>query len=225
MTDPIPHTRPLEAGADPLRPDLPLADLAGGGSGDALLSPDFWDQCLAAGEPAPEFTLPNGAGESVGLNQLLDAGPVLVVFEHGQGCAACAAERRILEENAAPLHATGASLVVISADCGVAAATRSDLGHGWHEILWDCDGHVARLFGLLCRVSDRCGEALRRAGIDVPEASDGPEALLNARAHYVLDADAVVRYAAVDLAHVRPLDLAAIAAVLAGLMPPPATAD
>lgn len=224
MTNPIPGNRPSWAGADPLRPDLPLADLAGGSSGDELLARDFWDQCLAVGEPAPEFTLPNGAGESVGLNQLLDAGPVLVVFEHGQGCVACAAERRVLEENAARLHATGASLVVISADCGVAAATRSDSGHGWHEVLWDCDGQVARLFGLLCRVSGRCCEALRRAGIDVPAAADGPETVLNARAHYVLDGDAVVRYAAVDLAHDRPLELATIAAILAGLMQPPPAA-
>lgn len=222
MVNLIPTVRTSGAGADLLRPDLPLVDLVNGDSGGALLTPDFWDQCLAVGEAAPEFTLPNGAGERIGLNQLLDAGPVLVVFEHSQGCAACAAERRQLDENAARLHATGASLVVISTDCGVAAAARTDAGHAWHETLWDCDGHVSHLFGLLCRVSGCCGAALRRAGIDAPEAASRPEALLNARAHYVVDGDAVVRYALVDLTHDRPFDLAAVTAVLTGLMPPPA---
>lgn len=225
MTNPIPDNRPSWAGADPLWPDLPLADLAGGSSGDELLARDFWDQCLAVGEVAPEFILPNGAGEHIGLNQLLDAGPVVVVFEHGQGCAACAEERRALEASAAALHATGASLVVISTDCGVAASAQDGAGHGWNEILWDCDGSVARLFGLLCRVSSRCGEALRNTGVDVPTANGDPEAVLNARAHYVLDGDATVRYAAIDLAHGRPLDVPAIAAILAGLMSLPTAAD
>ena len=220
MTTSIPDNRPPT-------PNLPLVDLAAGGlgTGNALLARDFWDQCLAVGEVAPEFILPNGAGERISLEQLLDAGPVVVVFEHGQSCAAWAEERRILEESAAALHATGASLVVISADCSVAASAQNGAGHGWHEILWDCDGSVAHLFGLLCRVSGRCVEALRNAGIDVPVGNGHPEAVLNARAHYILDGGATVRHAAIDLAHDRPLDIAAIVGVLDRLINPQTASD
>ena len=41
------------------------------------------DQCLKAGDTAPGFALPNGAGEIVRSGELLSRGPLVVSFYRG----------------------------------------------------------------------------------------------------------------------------------------------
>jgi peroxiredoxin len=208
--------RQLAITADARSPDLPLADGFDPRSGSLVsrLTEEFWRQCLALGEVAPDFVLPNGAGEPVSLDSLLDAGPVVVIFEHGNACALCAAERRVLDDAAAVLNAAGAGLVVISADCRVAADARPGPGHVWYEVLWDCDGKVAHLYGLVCRASSRLADALRDTGVVIPDADGATGTLLGVRAHYVIETGGLVTYAAIELGHDRPLDIEALAVAL-----------
>ncbi len=41
------------------------------------------ERCLKVGDTAPDFDLPNGAGKSVSLRELLKTGPVVLSFYRG----------------------------------------------------------------------------------------------------------------------------------------------
>jgi AhpC/TSA family len=51
---------------------------------DDLRASGIMNRIARAGELAPDFTLPNASGRSVGLNELLARGPVVLSFYRGR---------------------------------------------------------------------------------------------------------------------------------------------
>jgi len=49
-----------------------------------LRASGIMNRIARAGEPAPDFTLPNASGWSVGLKELLARGPVVLSFYRGR---------------------------------------------------------------------------------------------------------------------------------------------
>jgi len=200
-------------------PDLDtLPSIGGAGTGDTpqddLLPSAFWDQCLTIGEFVPDFTLPNVRGELVGLDDLLDAGPVVVSFQHDSACPCCQRNQRLLLEAEPAIVGAGATLVVVSA---ATANEREQRLGAWSELLCDPGGKVAGLFGLLCRVPAGRREVLRRAGVALADPRPSGECVVQARAIYVIDSHGVVAYAAVTLGQRQEPDPTVIAATLTGL--------
>src|SRR5215831_1225539 len=104
----------LLAGRGPVDelPTIGPADVADSGE---LLPPAFWAQCLAIGEMVPEFVLPNAQGELVSLEELLDAGPVVLAFQHEPTCICCEPQRRLLVAAEPDISGAGGSLATIYA--------------------------------------------------------------------------------------------------------------
>lgn len=48
-----------------------------------LLESGITDTCLKEGDTAPDFVLPNAAGTSVSLSELLEQGPLVLSFYRG----------------------------------------------------------------------------------------------------------------------------------------------
>jgi peroxiredoxin len=69
---------------------------------------------IDVGERAPDFTLPNALGESVGLTRRLGEGPVVLSFYRGEWCPFCNLELRALQAGLPRFQAYGASLIAIS---------------------------------------------------------------------------------------------------------------
>jgi len=53
-------------------------------STEDLRASGIMDRVVRVGQPAPDFTLPNAAGEPVGLKGLLGRGPVVLSFYRGR---------------------------------------------------------------------------------------------------------------------------------------------
>ena len=51
---------------------------------DDLRASGIMNRITRAGEPAPDFTLPNASGRQVGLKELLARGPVVLSFYRGR---------------------------------------------------------------------------------------------------------------------------------------------
>ncbi len=51
---------------------------------DDLRASGIMNRIDRAGEPAPDFTLPNASGRSVGLKELLARGPAVLSFYRGR---------------------------------------------------------------------------------------------------------------------------------------------
>lgn len=72
------------------------------------------DRVLRAGDPFPEFALPNEDGVTVTSAELLERGPLAVVFYRGAWCDYCNFELEALEELYPRIRELGAELVAVS---------------------------------------------------------------------------------------------------------------
>jgi peroxiredoxin len=104
---------------------------------------------LAPGAPMPDFLLPNAEGRLLSSGELLESGPLVVVFFRGDWCPFCMMMLSALEEVLPELHAAGATLVAMTPDTG-GRALRAKQAHGLHcEVLSDVDNEAAMQFGVV----------------------------------------------------------------------------
>lgn len=71
---------------------------------------------IALGERAPDFRLPNSAGEEVWLNERLQQGPVVVSFFRGAWCPICNLQLRALHRALPAIREAGGSLIGVHPD-------------------------------------------------------------------------------------------------------------
>ena len=141
------------------------------------------------GELLPQFTLPDTSGHAVRLWDFKQRRPVVLVFMHGPGCAACRQALAALAARQADLEELHAAVLVI------APGTAESLGQLRHELalpftlLADPDGAVAARYlppatgagtarAVALYVADRYGACgLAATAADAP-ALPGADAIL-----------------------------------------------
>jgi thioredoxin-dependent peroxiredoxin len=123
---------------------------------------------LKAGDPAPDFTLPDQTGRPVRLSGLLAAGPAVIFFYPKDNTMICTKEACSFRDSHAAFRAAGAQVAGISADDGTSHAGFADR-HGLpYPLLTDGDGAVARAYGvgrLLGVLPGRATFVVDRAGV------------------------------------------------------------
>ncbi|MFZ4519711.1 MAG: peroxiredoxin [Microthrixaceae bacterium] len=103
---------------------------------------------LAAGDLAPDFTLPDQTGTAVSLSELLEKGPVVLFFYPKAMTTGCTKESCHFRDLAAEFAEVGAQRVGISAD-KVDKQAAFDAKHGLgYPLLSDTDRSVASAFGV-----------------------------------------------------------------------------
>ena len=100
---------------------------------------------IAVGERAPDFRLPNSAGEVVWLQQRLQQGPVVVSFFRGAWCPICNLQLRALHRAMPELRAAGGTLVGIHPDAARFGSPEESLDF---DIVRDVDQAVIRAYVL-----------------------------------------------------------------------------
>lgn len=165
-------------------------------------------QAVQGGEMVPDFTLADCREGTVDLQQLLDCGPLVLLFVASLATDDARWALQTLQDSAAAINAAGAHSAVISTAapgdcCTVANELRLSLPFG-------CDdgGHVARLFGLTYEPPEPSDQWCRRIGLPPAAAHPGQPFILPAT--YVIRADGIAEYAVLeaDLRHrVRVADL------------------
>jgi peroxiredoxin Q/BCP len=114
---------------------------------------------MEAGEPVPDFELPDQDGKPVRLSELTVKGPVVLFFYPAALTPGCTKEACHFRDLAAEFAAAGAQRVGISADPPARQREFADK-HGFdYPLLSDVDGAVARQFGV------RRGGVGRRLGL------------------------------------------------------------
>jgi peroxiredoxin Q/BCP len=103
---------------------------------------------MEAGEPVPDFELPDQDGKPVRLSDLTVHGPVVLFFYPAAMTPGCTKEACHFRDLAAQFAAAGAQRVGISADPPARQREFADK-HGFdYPLLSDVDGAVARQFGV-----------------------------------------------------------------------------
>jgi peroxiredoxin len=158
------------------------------------------DGALKAGDPMPDFELPNAAGKLVASAELLERGPLVLSFFRGGWCPYCRLELTALQESLPEIERLGASLSAVTPDTGAALAATARASHIGYQVLSDVDNGVGLAFGIIFRVPPAVHDLYRRLGIDLGtrHGNDTGEWLLPLPATYIVDRLGIIRHAELD---------------------------
>lgn len=182
-----------------------------------LQASDIADNSLKAGDRVPNFSLPNAVGQTVGIQDLLQTGPVVISFYRGSWCPYCNLELKALQQALPEIETQGANLVAISPqtpDSSLSTAEKHDLSF---EVLSDVGNQVAKEFGLVFTLPAYLRPIYENFGIDLP-AHNGDETFeLPVPATYVVRTDGAIAQAYVNVDYTQRQDPAEIVAGLKDL--------
>jgi peroxiredoxin Q/BCP len=126
---------------------------------------------LKAGDPAPDFELPDQEGRLVRLSQFRGTSAVVVYFYPKDDTSGCTIEACRFRDDYARFKAAGAEVLGVSGDAASSHANFAAKYHLPFPLLTDAGGRVRKLYGVK-----------KTLGI------------LPGRATYVIDRDGIVRH-------------------------------
>lgn len=172
---------------------------------------------LQAGQPAPNFTLPNAGGQPQTLASLLQNGPVVLTFYRGNWCPYCNVQLRAYQQILPQLVQYCATLVAVSPQTPEhSSLTASDKALTF-PVLSDVGNTVARQYGLAYGVGTEVGSALRSVGIDLAAFNGTPDDELPLTATFLIGTDGLIAWAEVEANFKQRPDPTALLAALAQL--------
>lgn len=113
------------------------------------------------GTRAPDFRLLDWQGRSVRLGQLLETGPVVLIFYYGYWCDHCVVQLFDVSEEMKWFRALGAHVVAVSADTPEETASKfQKFGRFDFDVLSDPDHRVASAYACFDPVTENTPERM-----------------------------------------------------------------
>jgi peroxiredoxin len=172
------------------------------------------NKALKEDEQAPDFTLNDALGQPVTLSQLLQQGPVIIVFYRGGWCPYCNLELRAYQQVLPQLRELGATLIAISPqtpDHSLSTAEKQGLAFA---VLSDLGNQVARRFGLVFTLDPSVRATHKMMGADLPVVNGDESWELPMTGIFLVDQARTVRLASVDPDFTHRLDPSVVIARL-----------
>ena len=141
----------------------------------------------APGDQIPDFALPDAFGNHFRLEQLVQSGPLVLVFYRGAWCPFCDVHLRAFNDRCGEINQLGARVVSVSPQKPPqvrAIAARNDLQF---PLLRDAHNQVGRALGLVFEFSREWRDAHRQIGIDLAEINGEPSWALPIPATFIID--------------------------------------
>ncbi len=128
---------------------------------------------LKAGDPAPDFTLPDATGKPVKLSERLKAGPVVLKFYRGGWCPYCNLELRAYQKALPELEAVGAQLIAVSPESPDKSLSTKEKNALAFSVVTDAAGKVAGDYRLAFQLSPELKAIYTARGRDLAEWNGG----------------------------------------------------
>jgi peroxiredoxin len=173
---------------------------------------------LAVGDHAPAFTLPDALGSPVSSADLLEQGPVVVVFYRGDWCPYCNIQLHALQGVLSEITALNATLVAISpqaADHSLSIGEKQGLAF---PVLSDADQSTAEAFKVKFTVTGELEDLQVNVFENDPASQNANgERTLPVPSTFIIGTDGVIQFASVNADWRERVEPAAIIAALNGL--------
>jgi peroxiredoxin len=173
---------------------------------------------VKVGDSLDPFTLSDATGISVTLEELVESGPVVIVFYRGGWCPYCNLALRTYQRELLPeLAPLGAQLVAISPqtpDQSLSTVEKAELSF---TVLSDPGNRVARSIGIVFQQADEVLEAQRNLGLDLALVNAEGSTQLPRPTVLVVDPDRTVRFVDVQPDYTARTEVDDILAALACL--------
>ena len=156
------------------------------------------NNALKVGDTAPDFELPDAAGNQVRLSELLKAGPVVIAFYRGAWCPYCNLELKALQEKLPEFRDAGAALIAISPQTPDESLSTEEKHNLEFPVLSDGELTAINGFGLLHPVDDRTKAFYEKSGYDLMKSNGATGWQLPLPATYVIKQDGTIAFAFVN---------------------------
>jgi peroxiredoxin len=157
-------------------------------------------------EAAPDFALPNAAGKSIVLKELLRTGPVILTFYRGGWCPYCNIQLRAYQSVLPQISASGARLVAISPQLPDNSLDTANKNALTFDVLSDVRNEVARSYGLVYSLPEEIRAALRSNNKALPSINGDQSWELPVPATYVIARDQHVALAYIEVDYRKRLE-------------------
>lgn len=155
---------------------------------------------IKIGQTAPGFELPDAAGESISLDDLLAKGPVVLTFYRGSWCPYCNLQLRALQARLEDIYTLGATLVAISPQVPDGSMTQDEISAMDFVVLSDQDAKIALQYGIAWEVPEFLLEHMRvDRNLNLEAINNGNGNVLPIPATFVLDRNGMVTWRYVDV--------------------------
>ena len=175
---------------------------------------------IGVNDTAPDFALPNPAGKSIVLKDLLRSGPVVLTFYRGGWCPYCNIQLRAYQGALPQITGLGGRLVAISPqlpDNSLDTASKNELTF---DLLSDVGNKVSRSYGLVYSLPEEIRSALRSNNKALPSINGDESWELPVPATYVVARDQRVALAYIDVDYRKRPEPEALLTCLKSLMYP-----
>jgi peroxiredoxin len=175
---------------------------------------------IGVNDTAPDFALPNPAGKSIVLKDLLRSGPVALTFYRGGWCPYCNIQLRAYQGALPQITGLGGRLVAISPqlpDNSLDTASKNALTF---DVLSDVGNKVSRSYGLVYSLPEEIRSALRSNNKALPSINGDESWELPVPATYVVARDQRVALAYIDVDYRKRPEPEALLTCLKSLMYP-----
>jgi peroxiredoxin len=173
---------------------------------------------IAVGDTLDSFTLTDANDQPVSLEQLVEAGPAVIVFYRGGWCPYCNIALRTYQAELLPQLATyGARLVAISPQTPDQSLDTVEKAELKFTVLSDPGARVAHTLGIAFEQAAEVLDAQRQLGLDLTQVnSEGAIALLRPTV-LIVDRARTVRFVDVQPDYTARTEVADIIDALASL--------
>lgn len=175
-------------------------------------------EAVKVGDHLATFILDDATGKPISLDQLLAAGPAVIVFYRGGWCPYCNLALRAYQQELLPqLDGFGARLVAISPqtpDQSLSTVEKADLAF---TVLSDPGSRVAHSIGIAFQQADDVLAAQRQLGLDLAQVNAEGATYLPRPTVLIVDRDRTVRFVDVQPDYTARTEVADILAALARL--------
>lgn len=173
---------------------------------------------IKVGDRVDPFTLDDATGQPVALDQIVEAGPAVVVFYRGGWCPYCNLALRTYQRDLLPLlDRFAARLVAISPqspDQSLSTAEKAKLSF---TVLSDPGSRLAGRIGIDFQQADDVLDAQRQLGLDLAQVNAEGATRLPRPTVLVVDRDRVVRFIDVQPDYTARTEVVDILSALAAL--------
>jgi peroxiredoxin len=157
-------------------------------------------QAIKVGQTAPNFQLPDAHGRPVALADLLQTGPVVVIFYRGSWCPYCNMQIHALQSHLTAIQALGAQLIAISPQKPDNSLSQIERDALEFTVLSDKNCSVAAQYGAAWEVPSLFLDHMRKdRGLDLVDINQGNGSMLPIPATFVINTDGKVAWQSIDV--------------------------
>lgn len=155
------------------------------------------ETALKKGDKIPAFEMTNASGEMVSSKDLLENGPVVMIWYRGGWCPYCNLQLRAMQEWLPKFEAEGAQLVAVSPEIPDSSTSTEEKNNLQFTVLSDRGNVASKKFGIVYKLPDPVAKQFE-GRLDVA-AYNGDDSLeLPLAVAYVVDQEGVIQWAFVD---------------------------